>query len=50
MTHRTVCKGDFNQIEKLEGMNVDEYYCAIDTFLKEIEKAEAQQEPKKIKS
>jgi len=49
MQHRIVCKGDFNQIEKLESMNVDEYYCAINTFLIEIEKAETQQD-KKVKS
>jgi len=49
MLHRAVCKGDLMQIEKLEAMNADEYYSTINIFLKEIEKAEAQQD-KKVKS
>jgi len=49
MLHRAVCKGDLVQIEKLESMCADEYYSTINVFLKEIERAESQQE-KKLKS
>ena len=49
MLHRAVCKGDLNQIEKLESLDADEYYSTINTFLIEVEKAERQQE-KKVKS
>ena len=49
MLHRAVCKGDLIQIKELEAMNADEYYSTINTFLKEIERAEAEQD-KKVKS
>ena len=49
MLHRAVCKGDLKQIKELEAMNADEYYSTINIFLKEIERAEAEQD-KKVKS
>jgi len=49
MLHRAVCKGDLKQIKELESMNADEYYSTINIFLKEVERAEQQQE-KKVKS
>jgi len=49
MLHRAICKGDLNQIDKLESLCGDEYYCTVNAFLKEIKKAEQQQE-KRVKS
>ena len=49
LLHRYVCSGDLTQMKELEGYNADEYYSTINTFLREHEQKQNQDE-KKVKS